>query len=243
VATREGVLEVRLGPGVDNVVWSRLPIRGGADVQDDFNRTSNLNASTTSDAQTTWVEDSGTGWTVDGDEADLSGNVNFCVGRLSLAMDTADHYAQADLTRYSRAGGYLANGIMVRADATPTSGYGFEVSTDIGGNKRRVYNFVTDADIASDTTAPSTAVMYLELNGSTYTAKVGGSTVFTGTDTAHNGTVKGVGVQGFSDNASNSTGFTSFRGADLGGGGPTTPAGVAGVRIGAPFGWIGLIRS
>jgi len=219
VATKEGALEVRLGPGVDNVIFlRRVAPRGPAskDITDDFTRTAaNLAGSTTSDTQTTWAEDQGTGWTTDGDEADLSGAVNFCVGRLALAMDTADHYAQADLSRIARVSGSLFVGVTVRVNATPTSGYAIEVGTNDTSSSRRVYNFVTDATIASDTTAPATGLLYLELNGSTYTAKVGGVTIFTGTDTAHNGTVKGVGLAGYSDIAGNSAGFTSFRGADL----------------------------
>jgi hypothetical protein len=228
IPTKAGSLEAYLGPGGvgANVLFRETVARRGPaskDIQDDFNRSGNLDGSTTSDAQTTWVGDQGTGYLVDGDEADFSDGANFCVARLALDMDTADHYVQADITRYSRAGGGLTVGIMLRADAAPTSGYAWETGQDAAGSERRVYNFATDATIASDTTAPATGLLYLELNGSTYTAKLAGATIFTGTDTTHPGTTaKGCGFQGFSNFIGNTAGHTSFRAADLVGGGGLT---------------------
>jgi hypothetical protein len=224
VPTREGNLEIWLGPPAEKLFWSEKVARRGPfsqDVQDTFTRTAgNLAGSTTSDGQTTWAEDAGTAWATNGTEATISGSVSWNVGRLVLAMDTADHYSQADLSTFTRNQNFIGIGVMVRANATPTSGYGFEVSA-AAANKRRVYDFVTDADIASDTTAPAVGLLYLELNGSTYTAKVAGSTVFTGTDTTYDGTVKGVGISVYSDGAGNVGSYASYRGADLAGG-PTT---------------------
>lgn len=219
VPTREGDLEIWLGPPAEKLFWSeKAAVRGpnSKDVQDTFTRTAgNLAGSTTSDAQTTWAEDAGTAWATNGTEATISGNVSWNVGRLVLAMDTADHYSQADLSTFTRNQNFLGIGVSVRVNATPTSGYGFEVSLGGAGSARRVYDFVSDANIAADTTSTTSGLLYLELNGSTYTAKVAGSTVFTGTDTAYDGTVKGVGISVYSDGTGNVGSYASFRGADL----------------------------
>ena len=219
VPTREGNLEIWLGPPTEKLFWSEKASPRGPnskDVQDTFTRTAgNLAGSTTSDGQTTWAEDAGTAWTTNGTEATISGNVGWNVGRLVLAMDTADHYSQADLSTFTHNQNFLGLGVSVRVDATPTSGYGFEVSLSGATSARRVYNFVSDATLASDATSTTSGLLYLELNGSTYTGKVAGSTIFTGTDTTYDGTVKGVGITVYSDGAGNVGSYASYRGADL----------------------------
>lgn len=194
VATREGVLEVRLGPGPDNAIWSRrVAPRGRAsqDIQDTFNRAdSALSGSTSSDSQFTWSLPQGTSAQCNIVSNQLkftrSGANNFFVCLASLAMDTADHYAQVDFIS-SVGTGNTAVEVGVRitnGTGASDSGYAFAITPL---TSRRIYNFVTDATIASDLGLSSAGLMYLELNGSTYTAKLAGATIFTGTDTAFDG--------------------------------------------------------
>ena len=220
---KDGQKNIWLGPPTQRLLYTEQVaprLKASKDISDTFNRSGNLAGSTTSDGQTTWAEDQGTGWATDGAEAELTAVVNFCVARLVAGMDTDDHSAEIDITTFTRVGvTNLFLGVTVRTNATPTEGYSFEVGTNAAGtNLRRLYDFVDDSIIVSDATSPALGALYLEFNGSDYACKIGGTSIFTGTDTQYAGEL-GVGMAGYNDFATNVGGTTSFRGKDLVAGG------------------------
>lgn len=197
-------------------------------VQDTFVRTAaDLDGSTTSDGQTTWVEDFGTLWVTDGDEASIStpdAGDYFSVAHVVRACDTPNQYAEITIARRTRPAGTLSAGLQVRSNAALTAGYAFEIFQDAGGvSSRRIYNFATDATLVSDAVATTTGVLRLEALNDLIRAYVNGVLVLSVVDTAWTGVAgqTGVGMQCFAGaNTGNGLGISLFRGGD------TSPAAV-----------------
>lgn len=214
------------GPG-KNLLYTEpfVPARSSKSVEDLFTRTGNLAGSTTTDGQTTWTEPQGTLLTCVSTQVQITApdaSLYFCVGRLALAMDTIDQAAEFLIGTYSRVGGDLNLGSVVRGNtldgAAGDEGYGFEVGIASGGaGLRRVYDFFTDANLGSDATTTTSGAGRLEASGSDVVSKVDGSIVLGPfTDASPYNTFKQVGIAMFSSGGSgNVAGIERFVGEDL----------------------------
>ena len=225
IPTNAGRYELWFGPGGpgQNLLYEEQTTSRHAskDMQDSFDRANaNLAGSTSSDTQFTWSETQGTGWTITSNEAQVTGNVGFCVAMASLDMDTADHYAEATIGTYTYANSTLSVGVLAMmrfgTNAAGEEGYGFEVgNSSVGAFARRIYNFEDDVALANDTVQTTTGTIRIEMTGSTVRGKVNGVTVFgPATDADAWQTYRKTGLTIFC-NSTNTFGFASFRAADL----------------------------
>ena len=184
---------------------------------DTFDRANaNLTGSTSSDGLFTWldVDVGGNNWDIVSNAASASAGDGFRTCRANADLDTDDHYSEAVIgTATYSTGGTL--GVLARFVVTSTAGYGFEIG-NVGGNLRRTYRYDTDANIASDTTAPATSgTLRIEVDGSSITAKISGSTVLgPTTNTQFAGQLR-TGISAYSDTAGTSLTFASFGAGDL----------------------------
>lgn len=223
--------EIWLGPGgvAKNLLWSQ-PARvfhSTKDIQDNFNRTAaNLAGSTSSDSQFTWSEPQSTAFTTNGTTCGFSalGGTTFNVGLASLAMDTADHYTQIEVATFTPpTTGGLSPGVGVRitnGTGSSDSGYGFETGRNGFSNPvRRLYDWATDGTLASDTTSTTTGTLLIQASGSTITAKLNGTTIFSITDTTYPGTGSQrkaiISCYCFAATGSATLALDNFRAADL----------------------------
>lgn len=231
---RDGRYEILCGPGPQgaNRLWEQATEPDGPhsqDIQDEFGRPDgNVAGSTTSDGQTTWELVGGTGSTIQVVSnqcqsqragSDVSNNL-----LLARNMDTANHYAQADLVSATSGGGSWnwAHGVLARIRYGDYSGgdegysaYCYKQSD--GYAERDVADNVTGTPLpgATDTTSTTSGTFSLSLNGSTYLFSIDGSTVFTGTDTLY-ATYKRVGFFHYVSGGSNPNVVSdNYRAADL----------------------------
>ncbi len=224
--TRDGKYELWLGPGGvgANLLASELTTPDGPhskDIQDTFTGSGNLNGRTSSDALFTWSIIVGTpaNEVITGGHVEANGNGNGLY-LASQAMDTANHYIQVELVeafggstgthRQDLAAWFRAN------DPDYTHAYDFTIRN--GANPRRFFEDVANSvEIAFDTTTSATGTLYVEMSGSTYTAKLNGSTIFNGTDTTHTGAAgqRNVLVNAYREGTPDAVFWDNFRAADL----------------------------
>lgn len=218
--------EIWLGPGKDgeNLFFSEAAVvlPASKTIQDTFNRAdANLAGSTSSDGLFTWGEPIGTEWEVNTNAGQCINIADgtFNVALADFALDTDDHFASGDLTIFARDGAsQLFFGMLVRLTTglAGTPGYGLEVGNSGAAEANRLYNYATDANIATNTAVHSAGVIRLEVDGSSLTGKDDGVT-FLGpsTDVAHAGQVK-TGISSFSSgNSINDVGINVFDASDL----------------------------
>jgi hypothetical protein len=192
------------------------------DIQDTFNRAdSNIDGSTSSDAQFTWIQlPKATAMTVATNRASLIRPAadRFEMIHTSIEMDTANHYAQVDIVSM---GPKSQTGVGIRLDAGrfdgTDNGYVFVLNTiDNAFYLQDLNGFVT-LRTASGGGATS-GTLYMEMQGSNYLCKSNGVTIFSGSDSAHAG---GVGnnkvgyVASVLTNVSETVLSDNFRAADL----------------------------
>ena len=231
-----------MGPGGRNanrLWWRDTGRRRGPhsqDIQDTFNRAnSQINGSTSSDAQFTWslAQGAANRWNIVSNEAVSSrtGSDIFTVGLPSVAMDTVDHYGQWDLVGLNFAtGSYLSCEIALRirygTGAAGDEGYAFactrgSASSSVGS--RLVYDWSDGTPLDSDSTLVTSGLIYFEANGSTGVAKIAGVTIFT-VSLTFNTYTSVCPCTYVSGNNSATVVADNFRAADLGGAG--TPGAV-----------------
>ena len=213
------------GAGKNRIYSSPFaPTKHSVSMTDDFNRTGNLNGSTSSDAQFTWTEDNDTLVTVIATEAIAiapNATLAFSVARASLAMDTVDHYAEGVIGTFTRISNSLGLELIVRGESPfgggGVEGYDFAIGNEVGTPYRLIYDWGTGASLGSDATGTTSGTLRLEASGSDLTAKVNGSAILGPiTDPSPYNTFKNVGACWYvSGVAGNSVGYTTFNAGDL----------------------------
>jgi len=238
---RDGWQRIWWGPGAPgaNLLWSRDTGRRSGphskDIQDTFNRAdSAISGSTSSDTQFTWslAQGSSARWNVVSNQAvsTRTGSDIFTVGLPSLAMDTTAHYGQLDLVALTWISTIIAVEIAVRirygTNAAGDEGYSFQLNrTGASSGGRLVYDWMTGSPLsgASDSTLTTSGTIKLSFDAdNAYIASIGGTPLFTGTDTTYTTYTNVCPCTYVSGSNSASVTIDNFRAADLVAGGRTT---------------------
>ena len=208
---RDGMWRVYLG----GLLWEAPDISGGASYSDNFDVADNAALS----GQLTWTEFHNTGWQTAGNAALISGNVGTAGARADHAHGTDDHWAQVDLTAFTRGGGTIQGGPLVRkagGDNTVTY-YVFVAHRTASANEHQLNKLVANTSttlqtVADDVATPS--VLKVQADGSTITGYIGGVQVASQTDTEIVDNLH-AGIRAQSNNSGNALEVDNYASADV----------------------------
>ena len=194
----------------------------GAEIDDNFNRTSDLDGSTSSDGKFTWTEFYGILWTVAATVASITwASGDFDQVRAEFDF-SGNMFAEATLTAFTRVNGDCVFEISTRlqpSGADPdyyAAVVGFLTSVD----RHLLYKHVSGVDtilLNDDGVHVIGEVLRCEANGSSIAYKKDGVHL-TGspvTDTSITSSVKRTGLNGYSSALGNSLTIDNFRASDI----------------------------
>ena len=192
--------EILLGPDAGKLFWSEPVVvpRSSVTYTDAFTGTNgDLTGHAFTGGTAAWLQRQGGEWEI---LSNAAACVNIADGTFSVEgtdtdVDSADDYAQAVLTLYTRAAGSgLFVGLVVRGDAFGGGGAGYGAEVGIGsGNaiSNRIYDFADDSNYDTDTSDnPGTGLpklKYLEIDGTTLRFESAGVEIMSATVTDHSG--------------------------------------------------------
>lgn len=193
----------------------RLPvIRGGTTITEDWNCTDS--ASLTCDL--TWTEVEGSDLEILSNEAHMTGGGASTHARADTDLASDDHYAQVVLAQWPAVStGTDGLGVICRKDSTATmTFYRFATFAVVAADTRELVKLVggTETALETDTTAVAAGnTIYVDADGSTQEARVNGSNILNGTDTAITGNTR-TGVFGLLGGSA-TVSMDNFEAADL----------------------------
>ena len=217
--TAEGFFEIYLGGLFSK--WK--PGSVGAKIDDNFNRTTNLDGSTSSDGQFTWTEYTGTLWTVAATVASATFSAeDFVQARAEFDM-TGNMYAQATLASYTRVSGDVVFEIATRLQPSGANPDYYAATTGFqsGVDQHLLYKNFSGANttLATDATDHVVGeVLRCEANGSTIAYKKDGVHLSSSpvTDTSITSSVKRTGFNGYASTSGAIITIDDFVALDIG---------------------------
>ena len=212
--------EMWLGPGgnAKNLLWSQKAIVSVASktFDDNFNRAAaDLDGSTSSDGNFTWVDVDGTDWEGTNNAAEANQvSTGFKTIRADADLDTDDHYAEFTIGSVNGGGGQPIAGPIGRF--TGGDGYGYEEDLQ-GGGGQRTYDYRSDANLDSGSASiPSVGdVLRVSIDGSSIEALLNGSNrLGPTTNTLRSGQLR-TGMTSFTGNGNRDFQADDFQCADI----------------------------